>query len=606
MELLPSALTQATTMANRNRNQLSTDSSTLFPNNTSQLISPQDLRDWLTNGIDSFVTQKDISELENAIYENKANNIIAGATTDLSLANGNYVHIIGTTQITSFGTCPAGSRFVLVFDNAADILASANLVIPGVSSGNNKIAVPGDCCIIVSEGVGAWRIVGYFPSAGAGAGTVTSVSGTGSVNGLTLSGTVTTTGNLTLGGTLSGVDLASQVSGILPVANGGSGTATPSLVAGTNVSITGSWPNQTIDASGGGTPGGANTEFQYNNAGSFDGAAELTYSGGFVNIQSPKIGTSIGNGHLHLHRINTSAPNGITDYITLYADNSPKQIGARFETDAFTSALQFGATTDRTYTFPDASGNVVLDTATQNLSNKTLVTPTIDGIATIGNGASAGEIRLSEGTGGGSNYVAIKSPATLAANYSLTLPPDDGASAQILQTDGVGNLSWVNQSSVYRANTTAAGVVITGTTAKTKSLSILIPANSFGAGTILDFSVFGVRTAGNQNCSIRIEANTTDAIGGVLMATYTFTSVTVNLWAKVKREFIISNITTDTTGLLATLTGVVDDASQVVGAVSQITVNSINWTVDQYIVVSLQNGSTAESTYIRAMSILQR
>lgn len=38
---------------------------------------------------------------------------------------------------------------------------------------------------------------------GSGAGTVTSVSGTGTVSGLTLSGTVTTSGNLTLGGTLS-------------------------------------------------------------------------------------------------------------------------------------------------------------------------------------------------------------------------------------------------------------------------------------------------------------------------------------------------------------------------------------------------------------------
>lgn len=39
-------------------------------------------------------------------------------------------------------------------------------------------------------------------SVGAGSGTVTSVTGTGSVSGLTLSGTVTTAGNLTLGGTL--------------------------------------------------------------------------------------------------------------------------------------------------------------------------------------------------------------------------------------------------------------------------------------------------------------------------------------------------------------------------------------------------------------------
>ena len=40
----------------------------------------------------------------------------------------------------------------------------------------------------------------------------------------------------------------------LPVASGGTGTATPALVQGTGVTITGSWPNQTINATGtGGT-----------------------------------------------------------------------------------------------------------------------------------------------------------------------------------------------------------------------------------------------------------------------------------------------------------------------------------------------------------------
>jgi len=61
-----------------------------------------------------------------------------------------------------------------------------------------------------------------FISSG-GSGTVTSVGGTGTVNGITLTGTVTTSGNLTLGGTLSGVSLTTQVSGTLPVANGGTG-----------------------------------------------------------------------------------------------------------------------------------------------------------------------------------------------------------------------------------------------------------------------------------------------------------------------------------------------------------------------------------------------
>ena len=45
----------------------------------------------------------------------------------------------------------------------------------------------------------------------------------------------------------------------LSVANGGNGTSSPGLVAGTNVTVTGSWPNQTVNASGtsGGTSGNA-------------------------------------------------------------------------------------------------------------------------------------------------------------------------------------------------------------------------------------------------------------------------------------------------------------------------------------------------------------
>jgi len=43
---------------------------------------------------------------------------------------------------------------------------------------------------------------------------------------LTLSGTVTSSGNLTLGGSLSAVNLTSQVTGTLPVANGGTGATT--------------------------------------------------------------------------------------------------------------------------------------------------------------------------------------------------------------------------------------------------------------------------------------------------------------------------------------------------------------------------------------------
>jgi len=55
----------------------------------------------------------------------------------------------------------------------------------------------------------------------------------------------------------TGLPLTTGVTGLLPVANGGTGTATPGLVQGANVTITGSWPNQTIAASGGGGGGGS-------------------------------------------------------------------------------------------------------------------------------------------------------------------------------------------------------------------------------------------------------------------------------------------------------------------------------------------------------------
>ena len=89
---------------------------------------------------------------------------------------------------------------------------------------------------VVLTGAGTTVVTGTYPnftitSNDAFVGTVTSVGGTGTVNGITLTGTVTTAGNLTLGGTLSGVSLTTQISGILPVANGGNGLGAAYTVA---------------------------------------------------------------------------------------------------------------------------------------------------------------------------------------------------------------------------------------------------------------------------------------------------------------------------------------------------------------------------------------
>jgi len=69
-------------------------------------------------------------------------------------------------------------------------------------------------------------------------------------------GAVTTNGALgtpTSGTLTNATDLpiVAGTSGTLTVARGGTGTATPSIVGGTNVTVTGTWPNQTIASAGG-------------------------------------------------------------------------------------------------------------------------------------------------------------------------------------------------------------------------------------------------------------------------------------------------------------------------------------------------------------------
>ena len=101
-------------------------------------------------------------------------------------------------------------------------------------SGATVDVANGSKVMVVTDGAGAGAAVLNANPTEVG-GTVTSVGGTGTVNGISLSGTVTTSGNLTLGGALTGVDLTSQVTGTLPVANGGTnltslGTAGQALV----------------------------------------------------------------------------------------------------------------------------------------------------------------------------------------------------------------------------------------------------------------------------------------------------------------------------------------------------------------------------------------
>jgi len=91
----------------------------------------------------------------------KSTDIASATTTDLSTANGNYVHITGTTTITSFGnSTPAGTQMTVVFDWILTLTHNAtSLKLP---TGANIITQVWDAAIFESEWSGNWKCVSYL------------------------------------------------------------------------------------------------------------------------------------------------------------------------------------------------------------------------------------------------------------------------------------------------------------------------------------------------------------------------------------------------------------------------------------------------------------
>jgi hypothetical protein len=163
--------------------------------------SGQYLRGNGTNILMSAIQASDVP-----ILNQNTTGTAANVTGTVAIANGGTGATTNTNARTNLGATTIGSNlFTLTNPGAISFPRfNANNTVSSLSDSDFRTAI----------------------GAGTGNGTVTSVGGTGTVNGITLTGTVTSSGNLTLGGTLSNVSLTTQVTGTLPVANGGSGQTT--------------------------------------------------------------------------------------------------------------------------------------------------------------------------------------------------------------------------------------------------------------------------------------------------------------------------------------------------------------------------------------------
>lgn len=160
---------------------------------------------------------------------------ITGTTITATTFNGAGTGLTGTASGLSIGGNAATATSATTATNLAGGAAGSLPYQTATGATGMLVAGTDGYVLKLASGVPTW--------AASTSGTVTSVSGTGTVSGITLSGTVTSSGSLTLGGTL---DLST------PPAIGGT---TPNTITGTTITANTKFVGSYFDASGSG--GGA-------------------------------------------------------------------------------------------------------------------------------------------------------------------------------------------------------------------------------------------------------------------------------------------------------------------------------------------------------------
>lgn len=175
---------------------------------------------------------------------------------------------------------------------------------------------------------------------------------------------------------------------------------------------------------------------------------------------------------------------------------------------------------------------------------------------------SVGSIKLNDAQAT-QNYVIIDVPATVIASYSFTLPPDDGSSGQVLQTDGSGNTSWVNQNSGYTGWTVSGD---TGTPQAIDSGNTLSIAGGSGISTVASATdTLTVSLNIDELTALDAEAGTDPLVVADSIPVYDASAaankkVTITNLETVIFSDISGDITVSTAGVAAIGSGVIVDA----------------------------------------------
>jgi hypothetical protein len=112
-----------------------------------------------------------------------------------------------------------------------------------------------------------------------------------------------------------------------------------------------------------------------------------------------------------------------------------------------------GTATDNAITRFDGTTGEILQNSAATIDDTGAAT-FVGSVNVSGTSASAADLKLYEDTDNGTNYVAFKSPASVASNVTWTLPSADGTNGQALTTNGSGTLAFSSVTTAPGGSTT--------------------------------------------------------------------------------------------------------------------------------------------------------